>query len=140
MDAISAVAFDLAPAASLRTGGADLAGGGGSAAGPSVFNVAQFQAAYNHAAQPAASSAPEVSASERNGFRTVMATLDQLNGRAVVMGADAQNLQNHSSEMKPGDMLMLTIKAHEFLFHCELTSNVANRTSEGVQQLFREQS
>jgi hypothetical protein len=42
--------------------------------------------------------------------------------------------------MKPGDMLMMTMRAHEFLFHCELTSNVANRSSEGVQQLFREQT
>jgi hypothetical protein len=43
-------------------------------------------------------------------------------------------------QMKPSDILMMTLRAQEFLFHCELTSNVANRTSDGVQQLFREQS
>ncbi len=37
-------------------------------------------------------------------------------------------------------MLNLTVKCHEFMFHAELTSNVANRTSDGVQQLFRQQS
>jgi hypothetical protein len=42
--------------------------------------------------------------------------------------------------MTPADMLAMTTQAYEFLFHCELTSNVANRTSEGVQQLFQQQS
>lgn len=137
MDSISAVAFDLAPAASLKAGVGELVAGAGA---PALFDLAHFQAAYSAAAAKPVSAAPEVSASERNGFRSVMATLENLNGHAAVMGADAQNLGNRSSELKPGDMLMMTMKAHEFLFHCELTSNVANRTSEGVQQLFREQS
>lgn len=32
------------------------------------------------------------------------------------------------------------MQAHKFLFQSQLTSNVANRTSDGVQQLFRQQS
>lgn len=50
---------------------------------------------------------------------------------ADVTGADA---------MRPGELLELTMRSHEFLFHCELVSNVANRSSDGVQQLFRQQS
>ena len=56
----------------------------------------------------------------------------------VKLGAKA--LQMTHGQMRPSDMLMMTLRAQEFLFHCEMTSNVANRTSEGVQQLFREQS
>jgi len=43
-------------------------------------------------------------------------------------------------ELTPGQMVMLTVRCHEFLFHCEMTSNVANRTSDGFQQLFRQQA
>jgi hypothetical protein len=32
------------------------------------------------------------------------------------------------------------MRSHEFLFHCELVANVANRSSDGMQQLFRQQS
>ena len=31
-------------------------------------------------------------------------------------------------------------RSFEFLFACELTSNVANRSSDGLSQLFRQQS
>jgi hypothetical protein len=37
-------------------------------------------------------------------------------------------------------MVMLTVKCHEFLFHSQLTANVANRASDGLQQLFRQQT
>jgi hypothetical protein len=42
--------------------------------------------------------------------------------------------------LKPSELMMLTMRSHEFLFHCELTANVANRSSDGMQQLFRQQS
>jgi hypothetical protein len=42
--------------------------------------------------------------------------------------------------MTPGDMMMLTVRCQEFMFHCQLTSNIANRTSDGLQQLFRQQA
>ena len=43
-------------------------------------------------------------------------------------------------EMTPSQMLEVTMQCHQFLFQSQLTSNVANRTSDGVQQLFRQQS
>ena len=42
--------------------------------------------------------------------------------------------------MTPGEMVMLTVRAQEFLFHSQLTANIANRTSDGLQQLFRQQA
>jgi hypothetical protein len=48
--------------------------------------------------------------------------------------------QAKGHEMTPGDMMNLTMRCQEFMFHCQLTSNIANRTSDGLQQLFRQQS
>jgi len=36
--------------------------------------------------------------------------------------------------------LMEYAKSAEFMFHSQLTSNIANRTADGIQQLFRQQS
>jgi hypothetical protein len=137
MDAIANVSlFEMQPAAAASTE-ANAAGAGGNA---TVFDVSHFDAAYASAADTAASAAPvsHVGGSESQGFRSVMAALDSLNGKADSLGSNA--LQMQQGQFKPSDMLMMTLKAQEFLFHCELTSNVANSTSSGVQQLFREQS
>jgi hypothetical protein len=136
MDAIASLAFELQP-----TGPALAGAGSAGLANASIFEVSHFNAAFAAAAAnstPATAHAMQVSASESQGFRTVMATLENLNGRAESLGSKAADLQH--GQFRPSDMLMMTLKAQEFLFHCELTSNVANRTSDGVQQLFREQS
>lgn len=91
------------------------------------------------AADPAALQAPS-SLSESQGFRSVAALLDNLNGDVERLNSQAAPFTSGTKEMSPGDMLSLTVRCHEFLFHCQLTSNVANRSSEGVQQLFRQQS
>ena len=44
------------------------------------------------------------------------------------------------TDLTPGEMVMLTVKCHEFMFHSQLTANVANRASDGLQQLFRQQA
>jgi hypothetical protein len=44
------------------------------------------------------------------------------------------------TNLTPGEMVMLTVRCQEFLFHSQLTANAANRTSDGLQQLFRQQS
>ena len=128
MDPMTIAAFDLLPA--QATGAAPAA----NTTLPTTFDVAHFNALYAAAGQQGVAPAPKVEASESNGFRSVMATLESLNGRADTLGSLGKDVS------KPGDMLMLTVRAQEFLFHCELTSNVANRSSEGVQQLFREQT
>jgi hypothetical protein len=40
----------------------------------------------------------------------------------------------------PGDMLMTMMNVQKFVFECQITSSVANRTSDGLQELFRQQS
>jgi hypothetical protein len=44
------------------------------------------------------------------------------------------------TDLKMSDMMMLTMRSQEFLFNCQLVANIANRSSDGVQQLFRQQS
>jgi hypothetical protein len=138
MDTITAVAFEMSPPAVQPA--ADIAS---SAAVPTVYDVAHFDAAYAAARTSQAqqvSQVPNVSRSENDGFRSVLVALQGLNGRAESIGAAAVQMQAQSKPLQPGDILALTVKAQEFMFHCELTANVANRTSDGVQQLFREQT
>jgi hypothetical protein len=139
MDAITPLAFDISAAATQPASVAALPG----ASAATVFDVAHFDAAYATVAHTPAQSAAQiakVSASETDGFRSVIGMLQGLNGRAESIGATASQSRTSQSRMTPADMLAMTTQAYEFLFHCELTSNVANRTSEGVQQLFQQQS
>lgn len=113
----------------------------------SQFDVASFRSAMEAglAQAPGSTSAAEpVSApgslSSSSGFRTVVGMLENLNGDVRSINAEAAPFTEGIRDMSPGDMLNLTVRCHEFLFHCQLTSNAANRTSDGVQQLFRQQS
>jgi hypothetical protein len=138
MDPISSVAFELTSAARPMQEPAAI---------PTSYNiqdVAHFGALYaQQAGAPQAAvptATPSTSTAEQSGFNSVIAALQSLNGRAEVLGSKTLHMGSRDGALQPGDMLMMAMKAHEFLFHCELTSNVANRTSDGVQQLFREQS
>jgi hypothetical protein len=66
--------------------------------------------------------------------------LEQINADAARISAQAQSALDEGRALAPGEMVLLTMKCHEFMFHCQLTSNVANRTSDGLQQLFRQQA
>lgn len=41
---------------------------------------------------------------------------------------------------KPSDLVMLSVKCTRVMIQAQLVSNVASRTSEGLQQMFRQQS
>jgi len=89
---------------------------------------------------PSAASAP-IGPTEPTGvMKTMMGALEQVNGQASDLSAMAQKAENSGAGMTPGEMVMMTVRCHEFMFNCQLTSNMANRTSDGLQQLFRQQS
>ncbi len=137
MDAIVAVS-----AATASAGPSSAAG----SAQPEVYDVASFRAAWDRAGGPpeASGKSAEVSATqpvESEGMRAVFEALESLNGRADELSERAELFRSGGAHnLTPGDMLMITMHAHEFLFHSQMTANVANRTSDGVQQLFRQQS
>jgi hypothetical protein len=75
-----------------------------------------------------------------DGMRAVLATFDHLNSGAESVRELANRLAAGPADASPSQIIQLTMASHQFLFQCELTSNVANRTSDGIQQLFRQQS
>jgi len=96
---------------------------------PSVRNEASAQAVGN-VAPPGESATAKMMV---NAF-------DSLNGTASKIETLSRAMSASATEMTPGQMLEMTMQCHQFLFQSQLTSNVANRTSDGVQQLFRQQS
>lgn len=74
------------------------------------------------------------------GMRSVLAAFDRLNGGAESIRDMANKLAANPADASPSQIIQMTVQCHQFMFQCELTSNVANRTSDGIQQLFRQQS
>jgi len=72
--------------------------------------------------------------------KQLMKPFEHINGEALKLSNDADVAKNAGREMTPGEVVMLTVRCQEFMFHCQLTSNIANRTSDGLSQLFRQQS
>ncbi|HEX6018725.1 MAG TPA: hypothetical protein VFZ28_11545 [Burkholderiaceae bacterium] len=81
---------------------------------------------------------PVGSASE--AVKVLAAPFDRLNSEADALSGAAQAAKADGGAMSPGDMVLLTARVQEFSFHCTLMSNIANRTSDGLQQMFRQQS
>ena len=72
--------------------------------------------------------------------KQLMKPFEHINGEASRLSLDANAAQAAGREMSPSEIVQLTVHCQEFMFHCQLTSNIANRTSDGLQQLFRQQS
>jgi hypothetical protein len=132
--------MDIAAAALAHrpAGGATGAAGGVQAGyGVSLTDFSGFQRALTTAgmrleARPV--SAPSEAAKQL--FRP----FEHINGEALRIAADARAAEKAGGDMTPGEIMKLTVRCQEFMFHCQLTSNIANRTSDGLQQLFRQQS
>jgi hypothetical protein len=65
--------------------------------------------------------------------------LDQVNVQARSVSDYAATAEKSGGQLTPGEMVQLTMKCQEFMFQAQLTSNIANRSSDGVQQLFKQQ-
>jgi hypothetical protein len=102
------------------------------AANGASSSSADFMAAYNRAL-PLAAPPPTNNAAA--------ALLSPLSGLGAGSSALAQQTGAISSgAFKPSDVMELTLRAHEFMFRCEVTATVANRSSDGIQTLFKQQS
>lgn len=65
--------------------------------------------------------------------------LDQVNVQARAVSRYAETAEASGGQLTPGEMVQLNMKCSEFMFQAQLTSNIANRSSDGVQQLFKQQ-
>lgn len=70
----------------------------------------------------------------------MFAPLDFINNEAKELAAYAKSAIESGNELTPSEIVTLTTRSQEFMFYSQLTSNVANRTADGLQQLFRQQS
>jgi hypothetical protein len=94
---------------------------------------ADFMAAYNRALPLAAPPPPSNDAAA--------ALLSPFSGLGAGSSALAQQTGAiGSGAFKPSDVMELTLRAHEFMFRCEVTATVANRSSDGIQTLFKQQA
>ena len=137
------MSFEIAAAAALGPSSAAASVGGAGAApvqvgyGVSLTDIGGFQRALDSAgarleARPVA--APSEAAKQ------LFKPFEHINGEALRLSGDAKVAEAAGRDMSPGEMVMLTVRCQEFMFHCQLTSNIANRTSDGLQQLFRQQA
>ena len=69
-----------------------------------------------------------------------MTPFEHINTEAAKLSTQANAAQAAGRDMSPSEVVLLTMRCQEFMFHCQLTSNIANRTSDGLQQLFRQQA
>lgn len=87
-------------------------------------------------AAPANPSAPGLS----EPIQGMMNVLDGVDLQAKSVSDYAKQAELSGGTLTPGEIVQLTMRCQEFMFQCQLTSNIANRSSDGVQQLFRQQS
>jgi hypothetical protein len=69
----------------------------------------------------------------------MFSALDQVNVQARSVSRYAETAEASGGQLTPGEIVQLTMKCSEFMFQAQLTSNIANRSSDGVQQLFKQQ-
>lgn len=105
--------------------------------GVSFTDLGRFEHAI-HTAQTRLEAQPVQPPSE--AVQAMARPLEYVNNEAASLAEHARSAQAAGSTMSPGEMVMLSVRCQEFMFHCQLTSNVANRASDGLQQLFRQQS
>lgn len=130
---IAAAALSPATAAVPGTAGGAVQGGYGiSLTDFGSFQQSMVQAGMRLEARPAGG--------PTEAAKQLMKPFEHINGEAERLALDARAAEAADRSMTPSEMLSLSVRCQEFSFHCQLMSNIANRTSDGLQQLFRQQS
>lgn len=71
--------------------------------------------------------------------RAAFEPLDFINQQARSLSEYAKTAVATGNELTPGEIVSLTVQSQKFMFHSQLTANIANRSADGIQQLFRQQ-
>jgi len=96
--------------------------------------LARAQGGGTSMLEPSAVTAPSES------MQALFKPLEHINNEASSLHEAANAAQASGTEMTPSEMVTLSVRCQEFMFDSELTANVANQTSNGLQQLFRQQA
>ncbi len=108
-------------------------------------NLSSAELAFSHAldqaelAQRHSSAAEDLSAPSAV-LEALMSPFSHIDVQASQLADYAEQAAQSGSTLNPGDVVMLTARSQEFMFHSQLLANIANRTTDGLQQLFRQQS
>ena len=105
--------------------------------GSLISDVALFADSLGMAARAAASTPSPDAVSPV--AEVMMEPLDMIDREAASLGEQARVAMASDEGMSPAEIVDLTMRSQEFMFHSQLTANVANRTADGLQQLFRQQ-
>jgi hypothetical protein len=108
-----------------------------------VDDIAKFRQTLADAAPNPAAQAEQVAPVPQElsaGVKAVLNQFDSLNSHASQLGKLADAMGSSGRDLAPSQIIDMTMRCQEMVFQAELTSNVANRSSDGVQQLFRQQS
>jgi hypothetical protein len=140
IEAIQVAALDAA-----KTGAGGMSPAQTTQAQATPYDVRDFAATMERTGGPPGTAAapattPTIASEPSQGTRAVLGALDGLNGGADKIESMSQLLTANGADLTPSEMVQLTMRSHQFLFTAQLTSNVANRSSDGIQQLFRQQS
>lgn len=73
-------------------------------------------------------------------LKSMLGPLEKLDAEAVSFHEHASKVIDNKADMSPSEIVMLTAKSQEFLFYSQMTASVANRSADGIQQLFRQQA
>jgi hypothetical protein len=104
-------------------------------AGASGASASRFAAAMDQAVSASAATRADLPAPVSNMLRA----LDGIDLQARAVTDFARTAEASGGELTPGEVVQLTMQCQEFMFQAQLTSNIANRSADGVQQLFRQQ-
>ena len=120
-------------AATLQLGPVSAPSGGGD-----QFAMALSRAGHGSPAQSVAAPVGSDGAMP-SAVKGLFNALDGINTQARSVSDYAATAEASGGTLTPGEIVQLTMKCQEFMFQCQLTSNIANRSSDGVQQLFKQQ-
>jgi hypothetical protein len=107
----------------------------GPSAAPTTGGASRFAAAMDQAVSASAATRADLPAPVSNMLRA----LDGIDLQARAVTDFARTAESSGGELTPGEVVQLTMQCQEFMFQAQLTSNIANRSADGVQQLFRQQ-
>jgi hypothetical protein len=103
-------------------------------------NNAQLEVRFNESIQKHSGiSGAAPSSAVPPAMKGMFNALDQINTEAKSVSDFASQAEASGGQLTPGEIVQLTMKCQEFMFQAQLTSNIANRSSDGVSQLFRQQ-
>ena len=135
------MSIEIAAAASALVQGSPAAGVAGGQVqagyGVSLTDFSGFQQALANAS--ARLEARPVNAPPE-AVKLAFQPFDHINNEAAQLSEAGKAAQAAGKDLSPGDMVLLTARCQEFAFHCQLMASVANKTSDGLSQMFRQQS